>query len=482
MIRTRLGFPEPRPHRSLWLEQALSDEREPVPAPPLHGRQRADICVVGGGYAGLWTAIRLKEADPSLDVVVLEADICGGGASGRNGGFALSWWVKAKDLVGLCGTDDGSWLAQEAQNAVDEIGTFCTDHCIDAGYTKQGWLWGATSEAQMGAWDTGVSYAESLGSDAYQRLEADQVREIAGTDTYIGGVLDTTAAIVQPARLVRGLRKVALELGVRIFEHSPVRSMATGQRPAAVTEHGRVEAQRVVLALGSWSTGLDELRALRRAMVIVSSDAIATEPIPQLLAEHGPRGGEGVSDSRLLVRYARTHEGRLVFGIAGGHLAFGAQVGRSFDYGARRSAVMERTFRALYPALARARITHAWGGPVDRTEAGVPIFGRLPHSPDVIYCAGFSGNGLGPAVLAGRVLTSMALDRDDRWAAHGLIRHPSPAFPPEPFRSVGGLMVRKAVRIYEERADTGKTAPLAVRALAGLAPAGLVKSSGDVGS
>jgi glycine/D-amino acid oxidase-like deaminating enzyme len=481
MIRTRLGFSEPRPHRSLWLQQALSDEREPVPTPPLHGRERGDICVVGGGYAGLWTALRLKEADPSLDVVVLEADICGGGASGRNGGFALSWWVKAKDLVGLCGTDDGSCLAKEAQGAVDEIGTFCDDHGVDVGYTKRGWLWGATSEAQMGAWDTGVSYAESLGSNAYQRLETDKVREIAGTAAYVGGVLDTSAATVQPARLARGLRTVALKQGVRIFEHSPVRRLATGLRPAAVTDHGRVEVNRVILALGSWSTKLEELRVLRRAMVVVSSDAIATEPIPQLLAEHGPRGGEGVSDSRLLVRYARTYEGRMVFGIAGGHLSFGAQIGRSFDYGARRSAVMERTFRELYPALAQARITHAWGGPVERTAAGLPIFGRLPNSPDVIYCAGFSGNGLGPAVLASRVLTSMALDRDDRWAAHGLIRPPRQAFPPEPFRSVGGLMVRKAVHTYEVRVDGGKTVPLPVRALAGLAPAGLVKSSGDVG-
>ncbi len=481
MSSNRFGLSERRPHRSLWLEQALNDEPDHVPAPPLEGAAQADVCIVGGGYAGLWTAIRLKQAEPSLDVTLLEADICGGGASGRNAGFALSWWVKAKELVKLCGTDDAGWLARESESAVDEIGAFCSAEGIDIGFAKQGWLWGATSAAQLGAWDSAIATAKSLGSTSYHPLSVEEFQERAGSPAYVGGVLDTSGATLQPARLARGLRKVAQRLGVTVHERSQVQRLATGRRPAAVTARGRVEADRVVLALGSWSTGLAELSELRRAMVIVSSDAIATEPIPQLLAEHGPRGLEGVSDSRLLVRYARAAEGRLVFGVAGGHLAFGSMVGRSFDFGSRRTTAMERTFRELYPALAGAQITHAWGGPVDRTEAGVPLFGRVPKRPGVIYCAGFSGNGVGPAVLASNVLTSLVLERDDRWAANGLVREPTAAFPPEPFRSVGGVMVRKAVRVHENASDAGKTAPFPVRALAGLAPAGLVKSSGESG-
>lgn len=481
MIRTHFGFPEPRPHRGLWLEQALADERDPVPAPELHGTERADICVVGGGYAGLWTAIRLKQADPSLDVALVEADICGGGASGRNAGFALSWWIKVKALIGLCGTDDGTWLAQESQAAIDEIGRFAAEHDLDIGYEKQGWLWGATSDAQFGAWNDNVSFTEELGANVYQRLSAAEFQERVGTTAYTGGVLDTTGAVVQPARLARGLRKVALDLGVRIFENSPVKRLTTGTRPTVITPRGRVDANKVIFSIGSWSVQIEQLKALRRAMVIVSSDAIATEPIPHLLSEFGPRGHEGVSDARLMVRFSRTSEGRMVFGVPGQHFAYGTNIGRSYDYGARRTAYITDTFRKVYPNLAGARITHAWGGPVDRTEAGVPIFGTLPETKDVIFGAGYSGNGLGPAVFAGHILTSLALERDDRWASHGLIRSPEPAFPPEPIRYVGGTLVQKAVRRYEDRKDAGKKVSPPLKKLVSLAPAGLVKASGEVG-
>ncbi|MFT4009029.1 MAG: FAD-dependent oxidoreductase [Nocardioidaceae bacterium] len=481
MLRTRLGFPAPRPRRSLWLEQALADERDPIAAPPLAGTERSDVCVVGGGYAGLWTAIRVKQADPSLDVVILEADICGGGASGRNAGFALSWWVKAHALVDLCGTDDGAWLARESEAAIDEIGSFATEHGLDIGYEKQGWLWGSTSDAQYGAWADTVEFAAGLGSTAYQEISAEEFRERSGSPAYTGGVLDRSGAIVQPARLARGLRKVALDLGVRIFENSPVESLTTATRPAVATPQGRVDAAKVIFAIGSWSGRIEQLKALRRAMVIVSSDAIATEPIPDLLAHYGPRGHEGVSDSRLMVRYARTSEGRMIFGVPGQHFAYGTLIGRSYEYGARRTAYITDAFREVYPDLAAARITHAWGGPVDRTDAGVPIFGTLPESKDVVYGAGYSGNGLGPAVFAGHILTSLALERDDRWASHGLIRSPAAAFPPEPFRYVGGMLVKHSVRRFEERHDAGKRVSWPVRTLAGLAPAGLVKDSGDVG-
>ena len=111
------------PHRSLWLDEALSPGD--APAPPLEGAARADVAIMGGGYAGLWTAIRIKQREPSCDVVVLEQDICGGGASGRNGGFALSWWAKLGTLVELCGTDGALALARAAESAVDEIGAFC---------------------------------------------------------------------------------------------------------------------------------------------------------------------------------------------------------------------------------------------------------------------------------------------------------------------------------------------------------------------
>ena len=461
------------PHRSFWLQEAVSPEVPP--APPLRGEERSDVCVVGGGYTGLWTALRLKEAAPSLDVTLLEADICGAGASGRNAGFALSWWVKAPKVVEICGEDDGIWLCHQAQHAIDEIGRWAAAHQHDIDYAKHGWLWTASSKAQLGAWDETLAFASKHGAAVYRTLEPSEVEERAGTPVFAGGVLDTTGATLQPARLARALRETAVRNGVRVFEGSPVRRLAAGSRPAAVTDSGRITADRIVLALGAWATELPELRGLRRAMIITSSDIVATEPIPQLLKQPGPRGREGISDSRLLVHYARKATERLIFGVAGGQLAFAGRIRPSFDDDRRTRKMVVDAFRQTYPHHANARITHSWSGPVERTKSGLPYFGRLPSVPGVVYGTGFSGNGVGPCWLAGHILTSLALGRDDRWASVGLVRTPSAAFPPEPVRFAGGLLVRWAIRARRLQTTGARAPPLPARALVRIAPAGLVE-------
>ena len=146
--------------RSLWLEEALGGGED---APRLTGEERADVCIVGGGYTGLWTAIRLKEHDPALDVVLVEADVCGAGASGRNGGFVLSWWAKFGALERLCGTEEALRLARASASGVAEIGAFCAENGIDAHFRRDGWLWTATSPAQVGAWEGTIARVESLG-------------------------------------------------------------------------------------------------------------------------------------------------------------------------------------------------------------------------------------------------------------------------------------------------------------------------------
>ena len=144
--------------RSLWLQEALAGAED---APRLEGEERADVCIVGGGFTGLWTALRLKETEPSLDVVLVEADVCGGGPSGRNGGFVMSWWSKFKTLEKLCGAEEALRLAQASADAVSHIGAFCEAQGIDAHFREDGWLWAASSEAQIGAWDETVAAIEA---------------------------------------------------------------------------------------------------------------------------------------------------------------------------------------------------------------------------------------------------------------------------------------------------------------------------------
>src|SRR5208282_1628177 len=186
-------------HRSLWLQEVAGDAPD---APPLRGATKANVAIIGGGYVGLWTAIRIKEQMPSCDVVVLEQDICGGGASGRNGGFVLSWMSKLSSLAKLFGIVDALRIARRSEVAIDEIGEFCAQHGIDADFRKGGWLWTATTSAQMGAWEGVVQHCEQNGVAAFERLDPKEIARRAGSDVHRGGVFVSQAAVVQPAALV----------------------------------------------------------------------------------------------------------------------------------------------------------------------------------------------------------------------------------------------------------------------------------------
>ena len=159
--------------RSLWLQEALRDSDGDHP--PLGGDERADVCIVGGGFTGLWTALSLTERDPALDVAIVEADVCGGGASGRNGGFVLSLWAKFGALKSVCGATEALWLARASEDAVGRIVTFCGEHGIDAQLRDDGWLWTATNRAQIGAWDSTLAAVEAHGEHPFERLAPAEV-------------------------------------------------------------------------------------------------------------------------------------------------------------------------------------------------------------------------------------------------------------------------------------------------------------------
>ena len=469
--------------RSLWLEEALARRGEES-CPSLRGEARADVCIVGGGYAGLWTALHLLELDPALDVAVVEADVCGGGASGRNGGFVLSWWTKIATLVKLLGREEARRVALASADSVRDIGRFCEEHALDAGYRAEGWLWCATAPAQVGAWEETVSAAESLGESPFRRLARAEVERLTGSPVQLAGVLEETAATVQPALLARGLRRVALERGVRIFERSPMIALECSRPPRVRTAGGVVRANTVILALNAWTA---QFRELRRSLVVIASDMVATEPIPERLAELGLTTGLCVSDARLLVNYYRTtHDGRIAWGKGGGALAFAGRVGIKFDGGSPRASEVAADFRRIYPGLRSTRITHSWTGPIDRTPTALPYVGRFEGRDDLHFVYGFSGNGVGPAHLVSRVVASRVLRRDDEWAAIRLPERPeglfprsrTGAFPPEPLGYVGGRVVRAAVARKEAAEDAGRPPGRMIERLAGLAPAGLTPTRG----
>jgi putative aminophosphonate oxidoreductase len=462
------------PARSLWLQEALAAE-DGVVSEELIATVKADVCIVGGGYTGLWTALRIAELEPGASIVLLEADICGGGPSGRNGGFALSWWPKVETLVKRLGEEEAFRLVRVSAAAVDELGAFCEREGVDAHFRRGGWLWTATSPAQLGSWDGAVAASARAGEHPFEILSAEETQRRTGSPVHLGAAYEAGAATVQPALLARGLRRVALTRGVRIFERSPMVELDR-DRGVVRTPSGSVEASAVVLATGAWLAAVPELR---RAIVAVSSDMVATAPMPERIEEAGWTGGESISNCRLMVHYYRTTEnGRIAFGQGGHRHAFGGRVEDGFfAHGDSAEQQLRRDLVRLVPYADGVEVTHCWGGPIDRTADGAPIFGRLPGAIPVVYGVGYSGNGVAPSLTAGKILASSVLGRDDEWSGCGLNRGVAGVFPPEPIRYVGGFVVRAAVKRKESREDVGRSVDPLTRRVAGLAPQGFFRAA-----
>ena len=456
--------------RSWWLTEAGAGGSEPRPELVLDDHRRADICIVGGGFTGLWTALQIVQRAPQTEVVIVEADMCGGGASGRNGGFAMSFWHHFQALERACGSAEALRLARASCDAVAEIGAFCEQHGIDAGYRPDGWLWTATNESQVGSWDSTIAALQRHGEAPFAAVDPAELALRSGSRAHVAGVFEATSATVQPALLARGLLRVVRERGVKVFEGSPMVKLERSTPPVVRTPAGSVTAERVVLALNAWA---GQVRELRRACVVVSSDIVISEPAPDALDSSGWRNGTSISDSRLLVHYYRTTpDGRIMLGQGGGRLGYGARVGASFAGRSPIEGQIAAWLRSLYPFVGE-RLAASWTGPIDRTLDGLPFFTSLGR-PDLLCGAGYSGNGVGPSVLGGRILASLALGRDDEWAGCGLVREPPRGLPGEPWRYIGGRVVRAAVARKERAQDEGRSVRAIDRALAGLAPAGLV--------
>ncbi len=461
--------------RSLWLQEALAVELDAENVEPLSGAHRVDVCIVGGGYTGLWTALQLKWADPTLDVMLLEADICGAGASGRNGGFASSWWSKIGTLVRNYGEEEGVRLARASAEGVSAIGRLCAEHGIDADVQPHGVVIAATAPAHIGMWNDAVSITRMLGFDIFTELSKEDVARRTGSPIHIGGILDRSGARIQPALLARGMRRVAIEHGIRIWERSPATEILRGSPPVVRTAHAAIVADKVVLATNAWLACLPELR---RAVLPMSSDMIATAPVPERLAETGWTGNECVADEHMMVHYYRaTRDGRIAFGKGGCSHTFLGQIGQGLEDPGPRIARTERSFRRIYPHLADVPIEYRWTGPIDRTETNSLFFGHLERSPDIVYALGYSGTGVAPSHLAGRALASIVLERQDEWTASPINRGPVSMYPYDPIRYFGGNMVRSAVLQQEADLNANRPSGPVVDLLLGFVPSGL-KSKG----
>ncbi|HQR25721.1 MAG TPA: FAD-binding oxidoreductase [Nocardioides sp.] len=395
------------------------------------------MVIVGAGFTGLWTAYYLAEADPGLRILVLEAEVAGFGASGRNGGWCSALFPASPDrLARLPGSSREGALAQHRAMCatVDEVGAVAAAEGIDAHYAKGGTIVLARSgtEWQRAREEVAEARACGRGDDHLRLLDATEATGVLAATRVRGATYTPDCAVVQPARLVRGLAEAAERRGVRIHEHTPVRAVEQGR---AVTEHGTARAGTVIRATEGYTASL---AGLRRALAPVYSLIVATEPLPPEVWEQiGLARRETFADHRHLVIYGqRTADDRLVFGGRGAPYHFGSRTAPGFDRDERVFAALRHTLRDLFPVLSDARFTHAWGGALGVARDWMASVGWDPRT-GLGWAGGYVGDGVSTTNLAGRTLRDLVLGRDTELTRLPWVGHRSRGWEPEPLRWLG---------------------------------------------
>jgi glycine/D-amino acid oxidase-like deaminating enzyme len=449
--------PPPDHGRSWWLREALTDDPG-EPCPPLVGDATADVVILGGGYTGMWTAYHLKERDPAIDVVIVEQDICGGGPSGRNGGFVNAWWTAVPEMARRFGDADAIELAMAASRSVEAIGRFCEREHVDAWFTGAGEMTVATNPTHVGSWDGLLKETARLGvGDVFTELTPDEVQARCASPTFGAGMFESDAATVQPARLARGLRRALLDRGVRIFEDTPVRRFGAGRPVVAETPGGTVRAGQAVLAVGAWGAGW---RRFRRSLAVRGSYIVLTAPAPERLAELGWTGGEAIRDLRTSLHYLRTTpDGRIAFGAAGLQPGLARTIGPRFAYDAASLRTAIEDLHRMFPSFRDVPIEAGWGGPIDVAGRYLPFFGTGPTG-NVHHGLGFTGNGVAPSHLGGQILAALASHADDGFAQLAVVQHEPLRFPPAPILLPGMLAVNRAIHARDDALDAGRNPPI----------------------
>ena len=407
------------------------------PRAPLPGDTTCDVAIVGAGYTGLWTAYYLLEADPTLRVVVLEAETVGFGASGRNGGWCPAPLPLAPRRVAtLPGADRAAALSLQAamHDTVDEVGRVVADEDIDADWVRGGTVVVARTAVQLQRARAAVEDARAWDrtEDRLRLLDAAETRALLHVPDALGSTYTPDCATVHPLELARGLATAVERRGGCIHEGTRAVSIAPG---VVTTEHGTVTADVVVRATEGYTPGLP---GQRRWVAPVYSLVVATEPLTDAQWEQVGLGSRPTfSEHRHLIVYGqRTADGRLVFGGRGAPYHFGSAVRPEFDREEDVWSALRATLRDLFPVLADTRFTHAWGGPLGVPRDWCPSVG-LDRATGLAWAGGYVGRGVSTANLAGRTVRDLVLDRDTELGRLPWVQHRSRRWEPEPLRWLG---------------------------------------------
>jgi len=448
---------QPIEQACFWLAR-----RAPRGHRPLEGDREADVAVIGAGLTGLWTALFLKELEPGLEVAVIEQGLAAYGASGRNAGMLSETVDHGHGLaIQHFGEAEARQLAALGEANVAEMTAFLAGRGIRCDYEPTGRLMVALTTAHVEEAKRTVETARRLGLDSFRLLDRSQVQAEVHSPLYLGGVAVAGGGILDPVKLVDGLRAEAERLGIRVYERSRATAIETAGAAARVrTEAGTVTARRLVLATSAYTHHL--LPAITHRFIPLYDYILVSDPLtPAQRDAIGWRRRQGITDGRTFFNYYRlTDDDRILWGTSEAAYYAGNRVDPSCDHSPAHYAALRASFGRHFPALTGLGFPYAWGGPICSTTRMTPFFGRALGGR-ACYGLGYTGHGLGTTRLAGRILAHMALDRPSELLELCLVRKRPLPYPPEPLRSWSVAAVTRALR----RVDEGRPPGLMLRVL-----------------
>ncbi|BCL27351.1 NAD(P)/FAD-dependent oxidoreductase [Streptomyces aurantiacus] len=432
---------------SYWLD----DPGRPRPEPALTAAETCDLLVVGGGYSGLWTALLAKERDPGREVVLVEGREVGWAASGRNGGFCAASLTHGLANGLTRWPDEIHRLEQLGARNLDGIEAAVARYSLDCDFERTGEIDVATEPYQVTELQ---EWYEELGrrglAEGVEYLDTEAVRDQVDSPTFLAGLHDRRGvAMLHPAKLAWGLKRACLELGVRVYEHTPALDLkAHGAAMAVRTPHGGVRARRVALGTNIFP---NLVKRVRPYTVPVYDYALMTEPLTaEQLASVGWKNRQGLGDSANRFHYFRlSADNRILWGGYDAVYPYGGRVRAAYDHRPQTYARLAEHFFTCFPQLEGVRFTHAWGGAIDTCSRFSAFFGTA-HGGRVAYAAGYTGLGVGATRFGADVMLDLLAGEATERTSLEMVRTKPLPFPPEPFTWTGIALTKWSLA----RADT----------------------------
>ncbi len=435
---------------SFWLETCGDDL---TPRPALAGSIGVDVAILGAGYTGLWTAYYLLARQPSLKIAILEREIAGFGASGRNGSWCTAHFPLGPGTVAKTyGREKAVALYRAMAASVDEVAAAASREGFDIQFVKGGGLTVARGPQQLPSVRDSHAEFESLGlGDRVKLLDRAATDAVVKISNAEGAIYYKDAANLHPGRLVRGLARAVERKGATIYEQTDVTGFSTGSRPALRTATGDVNAKTIVLAGEAY---LSRLKPLHRQLIPVYSLMTLTEPLSNADWDAiGWRHRECIDSCRLTIEYtAKTADGRILFGGRGAPYHFGSRIEDAYDRHDPTIRMFQEGVRDWFPRLKDVRFTHAWGGPLGVPRDFTPTMTFDPDS-GVASARGYVGNGVATTNLSGRVLADLILGVNSAITHLPCVNHRSPNWEWEPLRYLAVHYIQNAYWKIDQQAE-----------------------------